>query len=559
MSKLAGLSGMQGVMLAGAAVAAVALAGAWWGGVLTPEPEVPAPVAVEPQSTPGPESDGSGPGQDRAEVETQAPTPGVDPVPEADIASDVAPVSEADPAPDTASERAALPEPDPAPEPPVAGGPAEPAGDAEDVAETVSGPEAAANDTGEADADQAVDSPHSPRLDLVRIEVDGSAMVAGRGAPGAEIVIELDGAEVSRLRAGGDGSFAGFLSVPPSDAARVLRLVQIVDGERQVSRDEAILAPVEIAAVEPGVDVAMGDEAGSRGDPAPTEPEATASAQDTPAEDPARDAAVQEQVARDDTGGPDDRGSDAGDDTDRSARAGVSDTPDAQPEAAPQPDVQPVVTVQPESPETGGTEVLAAPQPAPEPAPVPVQRRTAVLLSDDAGVRVVQPPVSGEATPEVMSAVAIDAITYSEAGEVEITGRGRRAGGEDGGFVRVYLDNRPVITSRIAVDGNWRTELPDVDTGVYTLRVDQIDDEGRVVSRVETPFKREAPQVLADATTESGPVTAVTVQPGNTLWAIARENYGEGILYVRLYEANRDRIRDPDLIYPGQVFDIPRE
>lgn len=54
-------------------------------------------------------------------------------------------------------------------------------------------------------------------------------------------------------------------------------------------------------------------------------------------------------------------------------------------------------------------------------------------------------------------------------------------------------------------------------------------------------------------------MTAVTVQPGNTLWAIARENYGEGILYVRLYEANRDRIRDPDLIYPGQVFDIPRE
>lgn len=56
---------------------------------------------------------------------------------------------------------------------------------------------------------------------------------------------------------------------------------------------------------------------------------------------------------------------------------------------------------------------------------------------------------------------------------------------------------------------------------------------------------------------KAGRVTAVTVQPGNTLWALARENYGEGIRYVQLFEANRDKIRDPDLIYPGQVFDIP--
>jgi len=52
-------------------------------------------------------------------------------------------------------------------------------------------------------------------------------------------------------------------------------------------------------------------------------------------------------------------------------------------------------------------------------------------------------------------------------------------------------------------------------------------------------------------------VRAVTVQPGSTLWAISRRNYGEGIMYVRIYEANRDRIRDPDLIYPGQVFTVP--
>ncbi|HCJ00412.1 MAG TPA: peptigoglycan-binding protein LysM, partial [Sulfitobacter sp.] len=49
----------------------------------------------------------------------------------------------------------------------------------------------------------------------------------------------------------------------------------------------------------------------------------------------------------------------------------------------------------------------------------------------------------------------------------------------------------------------------------------------------------------------------VTVQEGATLWAIARERYGDPTLYVRVFAANRSSIRDPDLIYPGQVFDLP--
>jgi nucleoid-associated protein YgaU len=52
------------------------------------------------------------------------------------------------------------------------------------------------------------------------------------------------------------------------------------------------------------------------------------------------------------------------------------------------------------------------------------------------------------------------------------------------------------------------------------------------------------------------PVT-VTVQPGFTLWQIASERLGAGPRYVQVFEANKDQIRDPDLIYPGQVFTIP--
>lgn len=63
----------------------------------------------------------------------------------------------------------------------------------------------------------------------------------------------------------------------------------------------------------------------------------------------------------------------------------------------------------------------------------------------------------------------------------------------------------------------------------------------------------------APATPAPPPVVTVTVQPGNTLWAIAKGQMGDGIRYVQVYEANKDAIRDPDLIYPGQIFTIPTQ
>ncbi|WP_306152315.1 LysM peptidoglycan-binding domain-containing protein [Roseovarius sp. MMSF_3281] len=178
----------------------------------------------------------------------------------------------------------------------------------------------------------------------------------------------------------------------------------------------------------------------------------------------------------------------------------------------------------------------------------------AVILSNAQGVEVLQPAVStAQGTPEAMTSVALDAISYAEDGEVRLTGR---AQGE--GFVRIYLDNSAITTSRIKQGGAWRTDLPSVDAGVYTLRIDEVSTEGEVISRIETPFKREARDVISTQGELGQSVRAVTVQPGATLWAISRRNYGEGTMYVRIYEANRDRIRDPDLIYPGQVFSVPQ-
>ncbi|MEM1389221.1 MAG: LysM peptidoglycan-binding domain-containing protein [Pseudomonadota bacterium] len=213
---------------------------------------------------------------------------------------------------------------------------------------------------------------------------------------------------------------------------------------------------------------------------------------------------------------------------------------------------------------------------APPPAPEPVPEPPTVLLADEAGITVLQ----DGGRPSSVQTVIIDTISYDPSGEVSLGGRGLA-----GGFVRVYLDNKPIKTTEIGVDGQWRTPLPDVDTGIYTLRVDELTEEGTVTSRVETPFQREEPELLAELIAsqqagggdgsgtapdddpggvgatpdlDSGPkLDLLVVQPGNTLWGIASDRYGDGYLYVRVYEANRERIRDPHWIYPGQVFALP--
>jgi len=175
----------------------------------------------------------------------------------------------------------------------------------------------------------------------------------------------------------------------------------------------------------------------------------------------------------------------------------------------------------------------------------------AVLLATDQGVRLLQP--AQNSAPQIEN-VVIDAISYDALGQVQLTGRG-----SDAGFVRVYLDNTAIQTAVINPDGAWHTNLPDVDAGVYVLRVDQVDDRGAVVSRTQTPFKREEAKVLQQVQNAEKPmaVSSVTVQPGATLWAIARDNYGDGVMYVKVFQANRAQIHDPDLIFPGQVFTVP--
>ena len=65
------------------------------------------------------------------------------------------------------------------------------------------------------------------------------------------------------------------------------------------------------------------------------------------------------------------------------------------------------------------------------------------------------------------------------------------------------------------------------------------------------------PSTATDAASAPQPPVTITVQPGFTLWGIAQERFGDGVFYVQVFEANRDKIKDPNQIYPGQIFSIP--
>ncbi len=332
------------------------------------------------------------------------------------------------------------------------------------------------------------------------------------------------------------GSFGGTAPMPEIDSVPVVVTERVVEDQNTAKLE--VIAPVET-----GQDVAgNGSKSSTR-----SSPENNASVTVAEVDEPETFEKIETDAVKLDTQNSENQSVAAQDA--ENVTATVAETGS----------VVPTVTSQEDFTEEAQTSIEdEATTEAATPLPEPPNKAPAVLVSDAEGVRVVQPAAPADTTPEVMATVAMDAISYTETGDVEIAGRGRKSG-----FVRVYLNNRPIMSSRISDKGMWRAELPNVDTGVYTLRVDEVDEDGTVTSRVETPFKREEPEIVAEAlnvqkSENEAPVRVVTVQPGFTLWAIARRNYGEGILYVRVYEANKDKIRDPDLIYPGQVFTVPK-
>jgi nucleoid-associated protein YgaU len=177
-----------------------------------------------------------------------------------------------------------------------------------------------------------------------------------------------------------------------------------------------------------------------------------------------------------------------------------------------------------------------------------------VLPRDSAGAaRVLQRPVSASQSPadapgtEKPAGLSVDAVEYDEQGRIALSGRAA-----PGAKVRIYLGNEPVATATADAAGGWSaTSAQAIKSGNVELRLDQLAADGHVVQRVALPLAQAAAVQLAAG-------QSYVVQPGNSLWQIARRTYGNGVRYVIIYSANLGRIRDPERIYPGQVFKLPK-
>ena len=381
-------------------------------------------------------------------------------------------------------------------------------------------------------------SAYPPSLETARVDDDGTALVAGSAYPGSTLEILVDETVVETIKVGQDGNFAVLFDLELKDTPQVISIRSIESGEILVSEETMIVAPkvIELAQATP-VDTQT-DTQSVEADVSESEdqPQKTndAASEENPSTDLPADPV---QVLDSDT--EDNRDEVAS--TDATQNDLAIKTPQL-----PQPtqedieeEVQPTLTKEPTQSEIASLNTET--------------ENPTVLLADNEGIKVVQ---SG-AGPDVMTDVLFDTINYSKDGGVAVTGRGRPEA-----IVRFYLDNSPVASTAVDQQGYWTADLSDVESGVYTLRLDQLDQSGKVSSRIESPFKREDREVLAGQikdTASPARINVITVQPGNTLCAISRERYGRGILYVQVFDANKDKIRDPNLIYPGQIFDLPDE
>ena len=381
---------------------------------------------------------------------------------------------------------------------------------------------------------------YPPKLETVRIDDDGTALVAGMAYPGSILEILVDEEVVESITLGQDGNFAVLFDIELKDRPQVIS-IRSIDGETVLVSDETmIVAPkiIELAQADPADNqtqkqsedaenlTEVGVSLKEKSETTSEENSSSDLAAKTDLEEETEKAAEANNISSDNV--------DKADLTNKTPQL-------AQPtEEIIEEDVQQILTQEPsDSDLIPNTVSNKAEQPT-------------VLLADSEGVKVVQ---SGKTGPNVMTDVMFDTINYSKDGDVAVTGRGTPES-----IVHFYLDNSPVASAAVDQTGYWSADLSDVEAGVYTLRLDQLDQSGKVSSRIESPFKREDRSVLVDQMQDiASParINVITVQPGNTLWAISRERYGRGILYVQVFDANKDKIRDPDLIYPGQIFDLP--
>ena len=398
-----------------------------------------------------------------------------------------------------------------------------------------------------------------PSFDIVRVERSGEAVIAGRAAPRSRVTVLQDDTPIATAEANRRGEFVAIplRPLPPGQRQLTLRAEDPETGEA-VESDRAVVIDIprmpDDATPNTAEATRTAEPPDSRGGgEAPQVTARHAPARTAPARNAPDGPSGRSQAGAPETGGareeelPGDRVA-VRDNRPEAARALPADR-DAGP-SAPTGDGGARVTARQNAAPTGDGAGGTGPQATAE---VPGGRGDAPIAvlvprQGTGEVEVLQRP-SGETGLEDRELV-LEAVQYTVDGGIAISGRAPAEA-----RVVAYLNDTELARTRAQAGGDWTmASSADVAPGLHTLRVELLGSDGGVQASVSTPFANQP--MVDDLDRNEG---MVVIQPGDNLWTIARRSYGQGWEYTLIYRANRDQIRDPDLIYPGQVFVVPEE
>jgi LysM repeat protein len=161
-------------------------------------------------------------------------------------------------------------------------------------------------------------------------------------------------------------------------------------------------------------------------------------------------------------------------------------------------------------------------------------------------------------------AVMVDTVETEPGGKLFVSGRSSPRAA-----VRLYLNDSYQASTTAAANG--RFAFTTTNEGIrpgsgYRVRLDEVDPgSGAIRSRAEVPFEAASaasagsPAAGSPAAVTNPKVSTAVVSRGDSLWRISRAAYGDGARYTVIYDANHNQIRNPDRIYPGQVFVLPEK
>jgi nucleoid-associated protein YgaU len=426
-------------------------------------------------------------------------------------------------------------------------------------------------------------------FDAVGVEPTGETVVAGRSDPGSIVALTANGKVVGKGIANNKGEWTIILD-KPLEAGDYDVGLQIKDDAGKITHDStqrlAVSVPedgksqplVVLNKPEGPSDILQKPEAvETAGQEEPAKETVVASAQDEDPAEPVVETKPEPETMS--SGEPSVTVSDtpAGEtEKPEMTEAPATAEPEKETEVAKAEPEAPAATETPAATEAPAAETPAATEDTPEARETaPAVEVTAVATGGNATdqaetaptARTVSAP-AGEPVAESSFKATVEAVE-SEGNKLYVAGTG-----EPGLKVRVYVGGEFIGEAMVGANGRWLLEAgKTLQPGTVEVRADMIGDaKGTVVARAAVEFEKAAEQIVltkviasGETATDAGgagasvtkPLPNVIIRKGDNLWTISRRLYGEGTRYTTIYQANKGQIRNPDLIYPGQVFLTP--